>query len=235
MKVLELFAGSRSIGKIAEERGHKVFSVDIKDFEGIDLVIDIEDLEINDLPWIPDMIWDGRPCTTYSVAAIQHHRNNQIPKTDFAIKCDRMNIKLNKMYKELGCIFYIENPRGMLRKMDFMQEIERTSVTYCSYGDTRMKPTDIWSNNLRSLFNPDGWEGKPMCHNFKYDDFGNVLNKHCHHDVAPRGSTVRELKKQGIDIDAGGTQFGLKNNYERSKMPHELCEEIIIATEKKFI
>ena len=46
MNVLELFAGSRSFGKVAEQRGHNVFSVDWKQFDGIDLVIDIEDLEI---------------------------------------------------------------------------------------------------------------------------------------------------------------------------------------------
>ena len=38
MNVLELFAGSRSIGKVAESFGCNVFSVDINNFEGIDLV-----------------------------------------------------------------------------------------------------------------------------------------------------------------------------------------------------
>ena len=33
MKVLELFAGSRSFSKVAEELGHETFCVDIKDFE----------------------------------------------------------------------------------------------------------------------------------------------------------------------------------------------------------
>jgi len=45
MNVLELFAGSRSIGKVAEELGYNVFSVDIEPFKNIDLVKDIEHLK----------------------------------------------------------------------------------------------------------------------------------------------------------------------------------------------
>ena len=90
MKVLELFAGSRSVGKIADKRGHEVFSVDINDFENIDLVIDILDLKKEHIPFIPDVIWASPPCTTYSIAAISHHRNNQLPKTEFALKSDML-------------------------------------------------------------------------------------------------------------------------------------------------
>mgnify|MGYP000161794092 FL=1 len=35
MKILELFAGSRSIGKIAERMGFEVLSSDINDFENM--------------------------------------------------------------------------------------------------------------------------------------------------------------------------------------------------------
>ncbi len=207
MKVLELFAGSRSIGVAAEEQGHQVFSVDVVQWGDINLVQDIEFMTPDQVPFIPDMIWASPPCTTYSIAAIGHHRDNGRPKTDFAYKSDRLVLNTLKIINYFGCKFYIENPRGYLRKMDFMQGIPRTTVWYCKYGDTRAKPTDIWSNNIANpMFNPNGWQPRPMCFNG---------NKKCHHEEAPRGSKT-------------GTQ-GLKNNHERSKIPYELCKEIVIS------
>lgn len=207
MRVLELFAGSRSIGKVAEQFGWEVFSVDINDFEGIDYVTDILDFDYAKLPWVPDIIWASPPCTTFSVASIGRHWNkDRTPKTDKAIH----GLKIVKKTLEIieHCTwhnrdlrYFIENPRGMLRKMDFMPNDFRKGVTYCQYGDTRMKPTDIWTNCKQ-------WEPKPMCKN----------GAPCH-VAAPRGSST-------------GTQ-GLKGNYERSKIPKELCYEILVSCVKE--
>ena len=206
MKVLELFAGSRSVGKVAEEMGFEVFSVDHSAFKGIDLVKDIEYLISEDIPFIPDVIWASPPCTTYSIAAVSHHRLNGNTISDFAIKSDKLVLKTLELIKHFDCKYFIENPRGMLRKQKFMEEIPRTTVTYCSYGDNRMKPTDIWSNHIFNMFNLEGWNPKPICFNG---------NKKCHHESAPRGSKT-------------GTQ-GLKNNYERSKIPTQLIKEILLS------
>lgn len=206
MNVLELFAGSRSIGKVAEELKYNVFSIDINNFKNIDLVKDIEFLTKDDIPFNPDVIWASPPCTTYSIAAICHHRDMGKPKTDFAAKSDRLVLNTLKLIKEYDCKYFIENPRGYMRKMDFMKGIPRTTVWYCRYGDTRAKPTDIWSNHIYSLFNTNGWQPRQECFNG---------NKKCHHESAPRGSQ-------------SGTQ-GLKGNYLRSKIPNELCKEILLS------
>jgi site-specific DNA-cytosine methylase len=203
MNILELFAGSRSIGKVAEKFGHNVFSVDWENYDGIDLVKDISQLTKDDVPFIPDMIWASPDCTTYSIAACSTHRENTVnPKTEYAKQCDSTNIYVINLIKEYlsinpNLVYFIENPRGMMRKMPWMQEFNRHTIWYCKYGDIRAKPTDIWTNSTT-------WIPRPICKNG---------NKDCHHQPAPRGSKT-------------GTQ-GLNKSYDRSKIPQQLCEEII--------
>lgn len=211
MNILELFAGSRSIGNVADKLGFNVFSVDYVDFNNIDLKKDIVELKLSDIPFVPDVIWASPDCTTYTIAACSTHRINSIePKSDYAKKCDYVNkhwINLLKQWLEVNpnLVYFIENPRGMLRKMPFMQEFKRHTIWYCQYGDTRAKPTDIWTNS-------NTWIPRPQCHNKRKDKNG-ILIDHCHHETAPRGSKT-------------GTQ-GLKGSYERSKIPNELCFDIL--------
>ena len=209
MKVLELFAGSRSIGRVAEQFGWEVFSVDINDFEGIDYVTDILDFDYNEVPFVPDIIWASPPCTTFSVASIgRHWDKDRTPKTDKAINGinivkKTLEIIEHYTWNNTRLYYFIENPRGMLRKMDFMPNDFRKTVTYCQYGDTRMKPTDIWTNSKH-------WNPRPMCKN----------GDSCH-TSAPRGSRT-------------GTQ-GLKGNYERSKIPTDLCVDVLLSCSKEVV
>jgi site-specific DNA-cytosine methylase len=207
MKVLELFAGSRSFGKVAEKFGLEVFSVDINDFKNIDYVVDILNFDYNKVPFKPNIIWASPPCTYFSVASIGHHwHEDHTPKTKEAIlgmQILNKTLEIIEHYKP--DYYFIENPVGKMRRK--IKGLNRTTITYCSYGDKRMKPTDIWSNHIYDIFNTEGWRPKPQCY---------AGNTKCHHEAAPRGSKT-------------GTQ-GLKNNYERSKIPEQLLIEIIAST-----
>lgn len=206
MKVLELFAGTRSIGKAFEARGHEVYSVEWnKDFENINLYVDIGTLRSEQILkefGSVDVIWASPDCTTFSVAAISHHRKrnpvtgNLDPISEYAKFCDEVDKNMLKLIRELKPKYwFIENPRGGMRKMDFMQGLPRYTVTYCQYGDTRMKPTDIWTNHSDPKFKPPCKNGSPC------------------HVSAPRGATT-------------GTQ-GLKGAIERSKIPEDFCKHIV--------
>lgn len=202
MTLLELFAGSRSMGKAAESLGVKVFSSDIVAYDNIDYVTDILNFDVSVVPFIPDIIWASPPCTFFSVASIgKHWHKDNTPKTNNAelgVSIVQKLIEIIDYYKSINpnMKYFIENPRGKLRKLELTRYFDiKHTISYCKYGDDRMKPTDIWTNTML-------WYPRPMCGNGRF----------CH-EAAPRGSKT-------------GTQ-GKSNAYERSKVPNELCIEIL--------
>lgn len=220
MKVLELFAGTRSIGKAFEARGHDVVSIDWDEsFDGcthIDVGKLTADHVILMCGGVPDVIWASPDCTTYSVAAISRHRRrekdgNLMPITEYAKFCDKVNEHVVNLINELNdahikatgkpVLWFIENPRSGMRKMRFMQNLPRYTVTYCQYGETRMKPTDIWTNHPDPKFKPPCKNGDPC------------------HERAPRGART-------------GTQ-GIRGHKDRSRIPTELCEHVVDICEKE--
>lgn len=215
LKILELFAGTRSIGKAFEERGHEVYSIEWdRQHENIDWYVDISKITAQDILerfGKPDIIWASPDCTTYSIAGISHHRRkdedgNLKPISDYAKFSDKTNSHVIELIKELNPTYYfIENPRGGMRKMWFMRDLPRYTVWYCKYGDIRAKPTDIMTNHPDPKF-------KPPCKNG---------NKDCHHQPAPRGSR-------------SGTQ-GIKGTVDRSRIPEELCKHIAMISEEELI
>lgn len=175
MLVFDFFAGTGSSTQAFKDAGHTVIHVELDEhFEA-----DERDVMALTADYLlskygqPDFIWASPPCTAFSVASIGHHWNiDRTPKTTEAsfnqlLVAQTLNL-IDSLKPTKGWL--MENPRGMLRKLPVVAKMPRTTVTYCQYGDSRMKPTDLWGV-------VPGWTPREACKN----------GMPCH-EAAPRGS-----------------------------------------------
>lgn len=205
MIVVDLFSGIGGWSHPARDRGHEVFRVEIEPRFEAELHADILDLEPGDLPQRPDLLLASPPCEAFSVMRIGRNWNyDRTPKNDRA----RHGLKLVEATLALieavrPTYWVMENPRGQLRMMPLVQRLERRTVTYCQYGEERMKPTDLWSSTW-----PPSLVLKAPC----------VPGAPCHL-AAPRGSRT-------------GTQGYAGDDYwVKSIVPYRLAEDVTIAAE----
>lgn len=179
MRVLELFSGTGTLSAVARARGHEAFTVDL--FEPADLQADVLTLTPEAVyaatGWDHiDMLWASPICTGFSIAAVSkswHHPEPgvYIPKSETAeLSLALLERTFHLIERLRPTAWFVENPRGMARKMQVVQGHRRETVTLCQYGDTRQKPTDVWTNNL-------AWKPRPMC----------KRGAPCH-EAAPRGA-----------------------------------------------
>lgn len=105
------------------------------------------------------MVWASPPCKKFSVAAIGHSwmkfNGNYYPESEEVIQSVKLVKHTIELIQELDPEYwFVENPRGMLRNIlgkPEESEYGGGTVTYCQYGDDRMKPTDLWGNHPDSL------------------------------------------------------------------------------------
>lgn len=179
MLIFDFFAGTGSSTIAFQKAGDTVVTFELDPMFTVTETVDILTVTADRLLaqyGRPDFVWASPPCTAFSVASMGHHwasgGKHPVPKTDAA----RFNQTLvqhtidliNALKPRYG--YLIENPRGMLRKLPVVANLPRRTVTYCQYGDTRQKPTDLWGDVV-------GWSARPMCRPGSF----------CH-EPAPRGS-----------------------------------------------
>jgi hypothetical protein len=179
MLIFDLFSGTGSSTQAFKDAGHTVITFELDNFFEATEQVDVFNLNAKDLIikyGQPDFVWASPPCTAFSVASMGHHWGGGLrayePKTEAAKSSQLLVAHTRDLIKDLNPVkgWLIENPRGMLRKLPVVADLPRQTVTYCTYGDSRMKPTDLWGKVIN-------WVPREMCKN----------GMPCH-EAAPRGA-----------------------------------------------
>ena len=160
MKLLELFSGTGSVGKVAKELGFDVVSLDLKNADISTHILQWDYKQFNHNEF--QVIWASPPCTEYSIAKTTGSRH-----ITYANALVQKTIEIINYFNPLA--WFIENPQtGLLKHQTFMWDFNYQDVDYCKYGFPYRKRTRIW-NNL------ENWKPRPLC---KKDCNSIVNNKH---------------------------------------------------------
>lgn len=149
--LLELFKGTGSVGKVFSG---ETYSLDNDCSTKPSICIDF--LEWDYKTFLKNnkvqAVWASPPCTTYSLAARDHHRRGGEVITEEAKIADKIIDRLLLLVNSLPADipWFIENPRGKLK----LDTPFKHTVYYCQYGFEYQKPTIIWTNC--ASFKPTG-------------------------------------------------------------------------------
>ena len=231
MKVLELFSGTKSVGKVAENLGYEVISLDLKD---ADINCDILNWDYTVYPsGYFDVIWASPPCNTFSFL-----RDGNIGRHGFTkerIQDDINNIGLPILRKTEQIIdyfkpiyYFIENPQTGRMK----EYIDKPyyDVDYCKYADWGYrKRTRIWTNIIgfkpklckRDCNSMDGTKHKL---NIGHNDFVKDGDK----IISLSSKELRDKYKDYERIQEKKISIPLRQRY---RIPPKLIEELFECME----
>lgn len=147
--LLELFCGTKSVGKVASENGYEVISVDINPKCNPDVCIDIMRFDFKQyVPFTFDIIWASPPCNTFS-----NFNNCRYSPDEILHRQNTMGVPMLKKTLEIidylkPRLYFIENPRGMMQNYIDENIHPKYQADYCQYGCHYQKPTHFWTNRV---------------------------------------------------------------------------------------
>ena len=170
MNVLELFSGTHSVGKVCEEIGWNVVSVDME----LPATHQVDILNFDYTQYPKDffsVVWASPPCVAYShlqYAWLGRKKKDGTIYTKEKMEADmifadelvKRSLEIIAYFQpELWCL---ENPQtGRLKEREFMrhEELPYYDVDFCKYSDWGYKKrTRIWTNRegfMAKLCNKD--------------------------------------------------------------------------------
>ena len=173
IKVLELFSGTGSVGKVCDLLGWETLSVDL---DGrADITCDILEWDYKQLDKDSfDIIWASPPCASFSALQrswIGRQRNGEIFTEEIMLKNmeekgDPIVLKTLEIIEYFNPHYwFMENPNtGNLKNRPYMKELPFYVVDYCMYSDWGYrKRTRIWTN--KKDWKPLRCNGKGDCGN----------------------------------------------------------------------
>mgnify|MGYP002637974972 CR=1 FL=1 len=238
MNIIVLFSGTKSIEKVYDEEKNDIRSVDLDNtfnpYYNVDILV--WDYKKIFEKWVPDYIHGSPVCKEFSNMKHGHKRD--------------MGLGLSLLNKTLEIIEYvktlnpklkytIENPKGLMRKLDCMKPYNMITTSYCKYGFLYQKHTDFFYGGFEL-------ELRPICRNTKCDsNWCEGKKKWGTHRVrlgVSRNSKTHKLSHiNQIPDSEYFKQYKIDNpeykkytnTYFRYMIPEDLCKEIKNCVEKE--
>ncbi len=156
IRCLELYSGTKSVGKVCDALGWESVSVDL--FLEADFKCDIMDFDYKQFSKDHfDIVWASPPCTFYSNLQNcwigRKRKDGTLVSKEWIEEQRKESDKLIKKTFEIinyfNCEYwFLENPqRGQLKDREVVKDIPFYDVDYCKYSDWGyQKRTRIWTN-----------------------------------------------------------------------------------------
>lgn len=234
MKILELFSGTRSVGKCCDALGWESISVDL--LLPADHQIDIMEFDYKQYDKDEfDIIWASPPCVSYSRLQncwLGRKKKDGIIYTREIMEKDmkegdKLVMKALEIIEYFNpVLWFMENPAtGKLKDREFMKDIPFYDVDYCKYSDWGYKKkTRIWTNKK-------DWNAL-ICHN----DCENMVETQ-HKKVLGNGYEIidgekvlcntkeKRMKNRHKKVCDGGYDKRMKHRLNVSKDVHTVGEK----------